>query len=154
LRHGRIGRLHGELEGPVTVTVTLYSPAELRAATLDVDETTTPVAARGVRLLCRCPVLLVSTVRRMRRLRVSRWSPLQLLRRIVAAYLNSLLPQSPEVARKYASSPPRLRRAASKLGEVEYRRSVMLNFCVAEVLQRSSSVVRRSPLAAAKRGCS
>lgn len=122
---------------------------------------TCPVAARGVRLGRRRPVLVAgSTAWSFGQLRAkARWSPpLQLLGRTVGACLNSVLPRSLKIAnddalaaavvpRKGGASPPKtMRRAVSRHGEID-RRGVMLNLCVAEVLlRRSSSEVRRSPL--------
>ncbi|KAL6615549.1 hypothetical protein ACP70R_037819 [Stipagrostis hirtigluma subsp. patula] len=124
---------------------------------------------RGVRRGRR--VVLGSTAWRFGRPRraVARWSPLQLLNRIVSTYISSMLPQSlktvkaavPSAAAAAAplvmpcegassTSPARPRRGASsssRRSEV-HGRGVMLNICVAEVLllRRSSSEVRRSPL--------
>uniref|UniRef100_A0A0D9V2R0 Uncharacterized protein n=1 Tax=Leersia perrieri TaxID=77586 RepID=A0A0D9V2R0_9ORYZ len=84
-----------------------------------------------------------------------RWWPsprLQLLCRVVGAYLSTVLPRRMLQERTESlddATAARLRRGASKRhGGVDHGRGVVLNLCVAEalLLRRSSSVTRRSPL--------
>ncbi|KAF8676092.1 hypothetical protein HU200_047597 [Digitaria exilis] len=144
---------------------------------LSAPSPTTPRWPRGVRLSRKRTTVLGSGAWRFGRLRrraaaSARWaSPLQLLHRVVDAYVCSLLSQplkalradgvssSPGVASPLSSSPTKQRRDASPGSSSRRRdagagggRGVMLNICVAEalLLRRSTSEVRRSPLQLAR----
>ncbi|KAF8696843.1 hypothetical protein HU200_036482 [Digitaria exilis] len=141
---------------------------------LSAPSPTTPRWPRGVRLSRKRTTVLGSGAWRFGRLRrhaaaSARWaSPLQLLHRVVDAYVGSLLSQplkalgagvssSPGVPAS-SSSPTKQRRDASPGSSSRRRdgaaggRGVMLNICVAEalLLRRSTSEVRRSPLQLAR----